>query len=241
MAPDLLMANYTIQPQPPITIRPAMKKNQAGFTLVEIAIVLVIIGLLLGGVLKGQELINSAKAKAIINDFRNTATMITAYQDRFRSLPGDDKSATSHLNSTTTANGNGDGLIGGAWDGSSASSGSTAGDESAYAWQHIRLANLAAGSTDAPSAGDWEPKNSEGGRIGIQSAVPYKGMRGRLFVCQGNVSGRIAQQVDATMDDGKPDAGSVQAGTKPNTSGTTGADPSTAIDENTLYIVCASF
>ena len=40
-----------------------MRNKQSGFTLVEIAIVLVIIGLLLGGVLKGQELINSAKVK----------------------------------------------------------------------------------------------------------------------------------------------------------------------------------
>ena len=40
-----------------------MKRNQSGFTLIEIAIVLVIIGLLLGGVLKGQELINSSKVK----------------------------------------------------------------------------------------------------------------------------------------------------------------------------------
>ncbi len=40
-----------------------MKRNQSGFTLIEIAIVLVIIGLLLGGVMKGQELINSAKVK----------------------------------------------------------------------------------------------------------------------------------------------------------------------------------
>ena len=48
-----------------------MKNNQSGFTLVEIAIVLVIIGLLLGGVLKGQELINSAKVKNFATDFRN--------------------------------------------------------------------------------------------------------------------------------------------------------------------------
>ena len=41
-----------------------IKRQQSGFTLVEIAIVLVIIGLLLGGILKGQELINSAKAKS---------------------------------------------------------------------------------------------------------------------------------------------------------------------------------
>ena len=58
-----------------------MKKQQSGFTLVEIAIVLVIIGLLLGGVLKGQELINSAKVKNMAGDFRNLQVMIYGYQD----------------------------------------------------------------------------------------------------------------------------------------------------------------
>ena len=59
-----------------------MKKQQSGFTLVEIAIVLVIIGLLLGGVLKGQELINSAKVKNLANDFRTIPTFVYAYQDK---------------------------------------------------------------------------------------------------------------------------------------------------------------
>ena len=67
-----------------------MKRQQSGFTLVEIAIVLVIIGLLLGGILKGQELINSAKVKNLANDFRVIPTYIYAYQDKYRALPGDD-------------------------------------------------------------------------------------------------------------------------------------------------------
>ena len=67
-----------------------MKSQQSGFTLVEIAIVLVIIGLLLGGILKGQELINSAKVKNLANDYRVIPTYIYAYQDRFKTLPGDD-------------------------------------------------------------------------------------------------------------------------------------------------------
>src|SRR5256712_1845394 len=46
-----------------------MKNRQQGFTLVEIAIVLVIIGLLLGGILKGQEMITQAKIKNVIADF----------------------------------------------------------------------------------------------------------------------------------------------------------------------------
>ena len=70
-----------------------MKSQQSGFTLVEIAIVLVIIGLLLGGILKGQELINSAKVKNLANDFRVIPTYIYAYQDKFKALPGDDSAA----------------------------------------------------------------------------------------------------------------------------------------------------
>jgi prepilin-type N-terminal cleavage/methylation domain-containing protein len=66
-----------------------MKSRQAGFTLVEIAIVLVIIGLLLGGVLKGQELINSAKVKNFATDFRNVPLFIYGYQDKYKALPGD--------------------------------------------------------------------------------------------------------------------------------------------------------
>ena len=66
------------------------KKMTQGFTLIEIAIVLVIIGLLLGGVLKGQELINNARVKSFANDFRNIPVAIYAYQDRFHAIPGDD-------------------------------------------------------------------------------------------------------------------------------------------------------
>ncbi|WP_018606727.1 prepilin-type N-terminal cleavage/methylation domain-containing protein [Uliginosibacterium gangwonense] len=216
------------------------RHQQSGFTLVEIAIVLVIIGLLLGGVLKGQELINSAKSKAVISDFRNTATMIAAYQDRFRALPGDDANAAKHLSGAVNATGTpGDGLIGGVWNSS------TATDESVLLWQHLRLAGLAAGDTTDPASAasltDWLPRNTEGGRIGVQSTVPVAGWPGRLFVCQSNISGRIAQQVDTTMDDGSSDKGSVRFGIS-NSDGTiTPVASSSAPAESTLYTICASF
>ena len=95
-----------------------MKKQQTGFTLIELAIVLVIIGLLLGGVLKGQELINSAKVKNMASEMKNIQIYVYSYQDKFKAIPGDDKSATVHVGATK--NGNGDGQIDGAWNSTTA-------------------------------------------------------------------------------------------------------------------------
>lgn len=62
------------------------KQNQQGFTLVEIAIVFVIIGLLLSGVLKGQELIKNAKIKAAASDINAYSVALIGYQDRYGDL-----------------------------------------------------------------------------------------------------------------------------------------------------------
>ena len=58
--------------------------NQKGFTLVEIAIVLVIVGLLLGGVLKGQALITGAKVTSSISQIKALETAVYGFQDRYR-------------------------------------------------------------------------------------------------------------------------------------------------------------
>ena len=64
-------------------------RNSKGFTLVELAIVLVIIGIILGAVLKGQELVNSAKAKRAYNDVRGVTAAIYTYMDKYGlRLPG---------------------------------------------------------------------------------------------------------------------------------------------------------
>ncbi len=145
-----------------------MRSKQSGFTLVEIAIVLVIIGLLLGGVLKGQELINSAKVKNFATDFRNIPLFIYGYQDKFKALPGDDASVTTHVTgatlATTPAGLQGNGVINGNWNST------TATDESYLFWQHVRLAGLAAGPTDVTDS-TYIPRNAEGGKIGIESGV----------------------------------------------------------------------
>src|SRR5919204_594676 len=69
----------------------AMERKQAGFTLVEIAIVLVIIGLLLGGILKGQELIKSAQVRNLIDQSSSIQAAYYGFVDRYHQIPGDMK------------------------------------------------------------------------------------------------------------------------------------------------------
>ena len=114
-----------------------MNRQQSGFTLVEIAIVLVIIGLLLGGVLKGQELITQAKIKNVANDFNGMSAAIYGYQDRYKSYPGDDVGATGRWPTSTSGDGN-------ARVGAAANAGvfdcSTSTAENCQFWQHLRFA-----------------------------------------------------------------------------------------------------
>lgn len=230
-----------------------MKANQQGFTLVEIAIVLVIIGLLLGGVLKGQELINSAKAKSLVNDFRTMSTAIYAYQDRFRFMPGDDPAAGQHVGGTPASTPaspetQGNGRIGGNWNSN------TATDESRLVWQHLRLANLLTGPTDENDAA-YEPRNADNGIIGITSTSPVtpatgsgadsRPMTGAFFICSSGVTARLARQVDSTMDDGVTNTGNVRA--MIDASGAPSASAA-AVDINAAaeaggdrYTVCAAF
>lgn len=63
--------------------------HQRGFTLIEMSIVLVIIGLIIGGILKGQELIESSRQKNLISQIDHLKSSTTTFVDRFKGLPGD--------------------------------------------------------------------------------------------------------------------------------------------------------
>jgi prepilin-type N-terminal cleavage/methylation domain-containing protein len=220
-----------------------MKNQQSGFTLVEIAIVLVIIGLLLGGVLKGQELINSAKVKNLASDFRTIPTYIYGYQDKFKALPGDDSAVVTHLPACVApcVAGGGNGVITGLWDSV------TAADETWQFWAHVRLANLAAGPTTWAAAADsdpYSPKNAVGGRLGISSMgtgqVLITGMTGTYQVCSKGIQGKLAKQLDVQMDDGNEVTGSMRAVPDGSTV-PTAATAITAALEGNNYTVCLSF
>ena len=226
-----------------------MKQNQAGFTLIEIAIVLVIIGLLLGGVLKGQELINSAKVKNIATDFRNIPLFIYGYQDKYRALPGDDPKVTDHLGSNGTQAASsvaGNGTIDGTWNASTISTT----EETQIFWQHVRLAGLAAGTT--ANNGDLRPTNATGGAIGIQSnnstfttitkdsSGTASLMGGTYIICSEGILGKYVKQLDITLDDGNTDTGSMRtADPKPANVGHSMAMSGTnGIQDGQGYTVC---
>jgi len=220
-----------------------MKRQQSGFTLVEIAIVLVIIGLLLGGILKGQELINSAKVKNLANDFRVIPTYIYAYQDKYKALPGDDAQATTHLTppaGVTITNGNGNGVIDGSL--------FAATGETFQFWQQVRLANLAAGPSNTTDPA-YLPTNAVGGQLSVSSmsttaspAQPWiTGMTGTYQVCSKGILGKFAKQLDIQMDDGNTATGSLQVvlDTQAASGGTAVATAS--VDDATPYTVCVTF
>ncbi|WP_020166924.1 MULTISPECIES: prepilin-type N-terminal cleavage/methylation domain-containing protein [Methylotenera] len=214
--------------------------KQTGFTLIELAIVLVIIGLLLGGVLRGQELINSAKAKNITADLKNVQIFIYGYQDKFRAIPGDDANVAVHINGGTAAGSPAATLnnaqINGAWNST------TPTDESFLFWQHVRLAGFATGPT-AVNDPAYLPRNAESGRFGVQSLpgfatiVDAAPMTGSYVTCTENIAGRLVKQIDANLDDGNTATGSLRAVA-------VAGQPSVAtgqIVDGTPYIVCLAF
>lgn len=172
-----------------------MMKKQTGFTLIEIAIVLVIIGLLLGGVLKGQELITNSKIKRTANDFNGISAGIFSYMDRYNALPGDDPNALARWGGTVAA-GNGNGLIGG-----NAFAGNT-NNESRQVWVHLRESGLVSG------AGTALPNHAFGGRIGVQD-TPVATLTGNA-ICMEDIQGKIAEILDLQLDDGVGNTGEMQ-------------------------------
>jgi hypothetical protein len=202
--------------------------------------------LLLGGVLKGQELINSAKVKNLATDFKNVPVYIYGYQDKFKALPGDDSSVDTHLGgqcattscaATTPAGTIGNGVINGIWNPALVT------DETAVFWQHLRLANLAPGSTTVALTTAYLPTNAVGGQLGVTNAAqsPIATLKGSYIVCSDAIAGKFAKQLDTTLDDGIANTGSLQiidAGVI--AVGGTAKTQAQVIDDTT-YLVCMGF
>lgn len=200
-------------------------KKQSGFTLIELAIVLVIIGLLLGGVLKGQELIVQARIKNVISDMNSVTVAFQGYRDRYRATPGDDPGAARW---TGAVAGDGDNAIAGLYNAQVAAP-ATVAQESSLFWDHLRRAGFINGT------GGLAPTNAVGGLVGVQTgdgagSTVLASVTGNAatgfgtpIVCVSNVPDKIAIAIDNSLDDGNITTGNIRgflhgagAGPQPN-------------------------
>jgi len=125
-------------------------KSEKGFTLVELAIVMTIIGLLIGGILKGQELMENARVTSTISQVKSYEAAVTTFQDTYNALPGDMANAATRLpncvaacNSTDAGPGNG---IVGTVNGVATAQAAVTNEPTLF-WTHLLLANLISGVT----------------------------------------------------------------------------------------------
>ena len=217
------------------------RRKQAGFTLVEIAVVLVIIGLLLGAILQGTELIDNSRIKKASADVSSVATAYLSYQDRYKRLPGDDGPNLAALTNrggdwaSVTQFGNNNGVLtvplNNTW---------TGGQEHDNVWQHLRAAGYIAGNPADAGAASL-PKNPWGGLMGLTVPAMGAGLNG-VKLCMSQVPGKAAAALDLQIDDGLGVSGGLRATL--GTSGTNTAPTNVALanpyNESNEYTICTS-
>ncbi len=213
----------------------------AAFTLMELSISLVIIGLLAGGTLIGQHLIHMAELASVATEANRYGAALFAFRDKYEAMPGDMKNATEYWGAadagdglgsdcgdvesqTLTCNGDGDGQIpvltsNGIW-------------EKLRAWQHLADAGLISGSySGAQTAGvsyvgpHFPPARVKPAGYEINSSIAiYGNSSGSIFIKiaaksstdttglnGGFLTPRDAQALDKKMDDGLSDSGKLVA------------------------------
>lgn len=180
-----------------------MKKglNRRGFTLVELAIVMIIISLLIGAVLKGQAMIDDAKQRRLLNDLQEISAAYFTYYDRYNAIPGDDASNHGWVGvacSTTS-----DGFITGAVVPDPAG-------ESQEAWQALRYAGLISGDPAATGTSSL-PVHPFGGKYGFSNMSFGAAMGTKNYIHVDDIAASVAEIVDIKYDDGVYNTGSVQA------------------------------
>ncbi|MBA4274667.1 MAG: hypothetical protein C0436_03330 [Alphaproteobacteria bacterium] len=258
-----LSSSY-VNPSPLFVAPTPVKKrrDQSGFSLVELSIVLVILGLLTGGILAGQSLIRAAELRSVTTEYQRYSTAVQTFRDKYMAIPGDMPNATrfwgeQHATPATcqttastsalTCNGNGDGSI------------SDCGYEMFRLWQHLANAGLVEGSfsgvvggagacnhvlgTNAPrsklSNAGWAYSTlgnygGDGGTFAANYGTLFWFGAASVDRPQGDIlKPEEAWNLDTKMDDGKPAQGSIIVRSELNAYGTSG-NCTTAANMNDL-------
>jgi prepilin-type N-terminal cleavage/methylation domain-containing protein len=176
-----------------------------GFSLVEMAVVLVVVGLVLAAVLQGRHLITSAEYKAFKGQLSEYRNAFYTFRDRYDALPGDFDDAENRLaNMGSNDNGDGDGVV----EPGPVCNGAT--DESCLAWQHLRAAGMIAGNPSLDAA-DASPDHTYGGSV----ASFFTGDEGNSTfghkISVDGVPADVARRLDEDVDDELCDSGRVSA------------------------------
>jgi prepilin-type N-terminal cleavage/methylation domain-containing protein len=203
--------------------------SRRGFSLVELSIVLVILGLLVGGVLSGQSLIRAAEIRAVSTEYERYVAATYSFRDKYFALPGDLNNSSSFW--PAAANGDGDGIL------DVAPAASVAGERFGF-WQQLALAGLiegsfsgltGSGSTEHSVIGTNIPKSRLGNagwsakyvaEFTINTAAGFEGSYGNYLefgapLTNGTTINPIlkpedAWNIDTKTDDGLPGLGKVR-------------------------------
>jgi Tfp pilus assembly protein PilV len=189
-------------------------KRDTGFSLVEVAIILVLIGLLLMGAVRAQQLILNARVRDLMAHQNAVEQSVLAFEDRFQAPPGDYAEASTYVvcGPNPCLNGNGNGRIepgtGGAI------------REDILAWHHLSAAGFLEGPYQMPSSSITQaapgntPANTFGGYLQIAFDSDWgtstNGVERHNIKTGNHVPAQVLAEVDRKIDDGRPISGRFQ-------------------------------